>query len=78
MSYYSRNNFDSDIGSSLLSLVLCIVLLFIIMIGVNSCSADTWNNGICPKCEVRYELRGVSKGLKYYSCPSCGLEVSRY
>lgn len=52
--------------------------MFLIITGTNSCSADDWNDGICPKCETRYELRGASRGLKYYACPSCGKEVSRY
>ncbi len=40
-----------------------------------------WNNGVCPDCGVRYELRGVSGKVvkeKYYSCPECGKEVERY
>ena len=39
---------------------------------------ETWNNGICAECDTRYDLRGVSNGLKYYSCPECGQEVRRY
>ena len=63
---------------AIISIVLIIALMIIMMIGLNSCTADTWNNGKCIKCETRYELRGVSKGLKYYACPRCGQEVSRY
>lgn len=45
----------------------------------DSAIEDVWNNGICQKCNVRYELRAVSRyGLKYYVCPECGLEVERY
>jgi hypothetical protein len=76
MSYYSRNSYSSD--GSWFTIILCFVLVFAIMFGVNSCSSTTWNDGVCPDCEVRYELRGVSKGLKYYSCPGCGQEVQRY
>lgn len=61
-----------------LNIIIGIALIFLIMIGVNSCSESDWNDGICPKCETRYELRGVSKSLKYYSCPDCGKEVERY
>ena len=63
---------------TIISIVLVFVLLVVMMKGLNSCTADIWNDGVCPHCEVRYELRGVSKGLKYYACPECGLEVSRF
>lgn len=76
MSYYSRKNYSSD--NSWSSIIMCIVIIFLLMFGINSCSASTWNNGVCPDCEVRYELRGASRGLKYYSCPNCGQEVERY
>lgn len=55
-----------------------IVIIFLLIFAMNSCSASTWNNGVCPDCEARYELRGASRGLKYYSCPECGQEVERY
>lgn len=67
-----------DIYGALLGILLLIVLTFGLMFGVNSCSASIWNDGICTNCETRYELRGVSKGLKYYACPDCGQEVGRY
>lgn len=73
-SYY-RN---SDASASLIMIIVCFVLVFLIMTGVNSCSASTWNDGICSKCNIRYELRGASQGLKYYVCPECGQEVKRY
>ena len=75
MSYYSRT---SSSEGSWLTIILCFVLILAILFGVNSCSAETWNDGVCPSCEVRYELRGVSRGLKYYACPLCGQEVQRY
>ena len=75
MSYYSRRYHD---GASLIMAIICFILVFAIMFGVNACSAPTWNDGICPDCEVRYELRGASRGLKYYACPECGQEVERY
>lgn len=59
--------------------ILAIVVMLFIIAGFNSCSSDTWNNGECPKCEARYELRAVTRGyLKYYACPDCGQEVKRY
>ena len=53
-------------------------LAFLIMFGFNMCTYDEWNDGKCPDCNVRYELRGVSKYLRYYACPKCGNEVARY
>lgn len=43
-------------------------------------SADEWNNGFCPQCQIRYELRSVSpkSGYHYYSCPKCGNEITRW
>ena len=72
MSYYSNNE------SSWLSIIICIALVFLIMLGVNACSAEDWHQGECPECETKYELRGASRGLKYYACPECGKEVERY
>lgn len=62
----------------MLEIVVLIGICILIVIGVNSCSASDWNNGICPNCEVRYELRGMSNGLRAYVCPNCGKEVFRY
>lgn len=67
-----------DTEFDIIEIVCCIAIIFIIIFGVNSCSASEWNNGICPNCEVRYELRGASRGFKYYSCPECGNEVERF
>ena len=78
MSYYSKNHSSNDTSVNLIMIGICIVLMILLMSCTNSCSANTWNDGICPSCDVRYELRGVSRGLKYYSCPDCGLEVERY
>lgn len=58
-----------------ISIIILFALLLCMMLGVNACSAPDWNNGHCPKCETRYELRGASK---YYACPDCGKEVERY
>lgn len=72
MSYYSNDE------SSWATIIICCALVLFIMLGFNSCTETDWNDGDCPKCEVRYELRGASKGLKYYACPECGKEVERY
>ena len=76
MSYYSRN-YSSDNGN-LAQALICFGLALLLMFGFNSCSAETWNNGTCPECEIRYELRGASRGIKYYACPECGQEVERH
>ena len=79
MSYYSRRrHISTDTLVDLFLIITCIVLAFAIMFGVNACTATDWNDGVCPKCSTRYELRGASRGLKYYSCPECGNEVERY
>jgi PHP family Zn ribbon phosphoesterase len=69
---------SSNTGASLITIILSIVVIITLIFGVNACSAPKWNDGVCPDCHVRYELRGVSKHLKYYVCPECGQEVERY
>lgn len=68
----------NDSKWEIIEIIAAFALFFLIVIGVNSCSSSEWNDGTCPKCEVEYELRGVSEGLKYYACPNCGNEVRRY
>ena len=70
--YYKQNN------GGCLGPIICVALAIALILGLNSCTAKTWNNGVCAICEVRYELRGVSRGMKYYACPECGQEVHRY
>lgn len=71
-------NLLKDFSVTIATICVLIAISLAIMFGVNSCSASTWNDGVCTSCETRYELRGVSKGLKYYACPDCGQEVTRY
>ena len=73
MSYYSSHS-----DHSWWTIIILFALVFLIMFGFNTCTHTEWNNGICPECHTRYELRGVSKYMKYYACPECGNEVSRY
>lgn len=75
MSCY-RNYTSSD--TSWWSIIVSFILIIAMIFGFNACTASTWNNGICPNCNVRYELRGVSRGIKYYICSECGQEVSRW
>lgn len=80
MSNYSRyksrhtHSIDTDLLIAVIGLVLCVLFLF----GSNACTAKEWNDGVCPDCNTRYELRGVYKGTHYYACPGCGNEVDRY
>lgn len=64
--------------ASLTMIIICVVLLLSIFFGTNACTAEEWNDGQCPKCHVRYELRAVNDGLRYYACPTCGNEVERF
>lgn len=68
----------SDTKWDIIEIIALIGICFLIVACVNSCSASDWNDGICPKCGVRYELRGISQGLKAYAYPECGKEVRRY
>lgn len=80
MSNYSRyksrrtHSIDTDLLIAVIGLVLCVLFLF----ASNACTAKEWNDGYCPDCNTRYELRGVYKGTHYYACPDCGNEVDRF
>jgi hypothetical protein len=76
MSYYSRSHHNTD--TSWWTILICLVLALLLIFISQACTAQEWNNGKCPKCNVRYELRGVYKGTYYYACPDCGNEVSRF
>lgn len=71
-----------DVGygclTSIMMVIGCIMIIFMMNSCCNNLTEETWNNGICAECDTRYDLRGVSNGLKYYSCPECGQEVRRY
>lgn len=68
----------SNAKRNIIEIIVLVGICFLIVAFANSCSASDWNNGICPKCEFRYELRGVSRGIKAYACPECRKEVRRY
>lgn len=73
------NNLDSK--TSLIIAGICAVILFFAVCFHNTATSEEWNDGTCPECGVKYELRGASGNLvkeKYYSCPECGKEVTRY
>lgn len=78
MSYYSRRHSYSSSDSSWWVLIIILALALLILFTHNACTASEWNNGRCPDCNTRYELRGVHKCIHYYACPKCGNEVSRY
>lgn len=73
MRYRSHYN-----DTSWTEIIVLFALLILFMFGFNACTSSKWNDGVCPDCHTRYELRGVSKYMKYYSCPECGNEVERY
>ena len=58
--------------------VIIFAIACLLTFGFNACSSSEWNGGVCPDCHERYELRGVSRYVKYYSCPECGNEVERF
>ena len=65
-------------STDLWTALICFALVLLIAVGFNTCTADEWNSGECPKCDTRYELRGVTKYMKCYACPECGNEVNRF
>lgn len=69
---------NSGLWTSAVTFLVGLAVCFLIVAGTNSCSADKWDDGICPKCNIEYELKGVGNMLKYYQCPKCGEEVKRY
>lgn len=69
---------NTDLKYDIVVIIGCILIVIFLITTVNSCSASDWNNGICPNCEVRYELRGYSQRISAYACPECGKEVRRY
>ena len=79
MSYYSRrrNQYRTH-DYSWWTIIALFAISFLLILGSNACTAKEWNDGTCPDCNTRYELRGVYKGTHYYACPGCGNEVDRY
>ena len=78
---YCRSSSDENLGCGgiLILLLICVFMIFAIEAGTNASTETEWNQGICPMCAVRYELRAATNsGLKYYACPTCGQEVKRY
>lgn len=75
--YKSRRTYRNS-NNAVWELILIIFIAFLLLIGTNACTAKEWNNGTCPDCHTRYELRGVYKGTHYYACPDCGNEVHRF
>ena len=71
-------SYNNDTKWDILEIIALWAIIFLLIFGINSCHADDWNGGMCPDCSVNYELRATSNALKYYACPNCGKEVSRY
>jgi hypothetical protein len=76
MSNYRKSS--SDIDVDIWVFLITVVLVMAFMFGFNSCTATKWNDGVCPNCNVEYELAGVYDSRRYYTCPTCHSEVSRY
>lgn len=72
-----KNTFKSELLSCLCLIAIIIAFAFGVVGCVNGCSSREWNNGICPKCNEHYDLRGVGRYIKYYVCPECHAEVER-
>lgn len=72
-----KDLFTEDIKYLLFMIVLVCAFIFGVPGCVNGCSSREWNDGICPKCNEHYELRGASQYIKYYVCPECHAEVER-
>lgn len=76
-------DFEDDI-ICVLKFIGFVVLLMVLFFTVSEIKRSSqspdfdWNNGICHKCEIRYEMKDVYMGMKYYVCPECGNEVERY
>lgn len=77
MNRFSNN---TELQASIILLVICLIFVCLLGSCSNIISANEWNNGFCPQCQVRYELRSVSHrgAYHYYSCPKCGNEVTRW
>lgn len=80
MGYYNKMGYYKKRPSNIswATIIICFILILLINFSGNLFTASKWNNGYCPECETRYELRSVYRGTKYYSCPDCGQEVTRY
>lgn len=64
-------------NNSFIFQLITFVLVIIILLSLNSCSAKKWNNGVCPNCHEYYELYAVKQNINYYRCPNCGQKVGR-
>ena len=63
----------------MIAFVIGLMIMIVWYIGFNAITAGEWNDGICSDCGERYELCAVTRDYrKYYSCPVCGKEVTRY
>ena len=42
-----------DIKFDIFILIVCVMLLLAFTVGHNACTAQDWNNGVCPRCDKR-------------------------
>lgn len=72
-----KDTFKGELLSYLGLIAIFIAFVLVVSGCVNGCSSREWNDGICPKCNEHYELRGAGYYIKYYVCPECHAEVER-
>ena len=64
--------------------VLCMIAAIAASIGTiwgeikNLNTEKIWNYGVCPTCNVKYQLLDMKRDKSYYQCPKCKIEVVRY
>lgn len=68
---------NKDVRNAVLAILIIIILWWLYILSFNQFMNKKWNNGVCPSCGYKYELRGKSSGIDYYICPYCGKEVER-
>lgn len=60
-----------------------LTLIFTLGLWADAATKDkTWNDGVCPYCNTKWELVNVDKdryGYKtyYYNCPDCGTIIEQ-
>lgn len=67
-----------EIKTIILAILIVAAIIVFYIFSFKNAMNKNWNNGICPSCGYKYELRAVSSGYKYYVCPYCGKEAQRW
>lgn len=67
---------------TILTCVLCgTIVMSTIYFGAKA-EKDTWNNGVCPTCEVEWDFVNGSKAWRqdtiyFYECPNCSKVIEQ-